>query len=83
MNNFKIDNPYTIVDTTEAKLSHLDMQLMSLCKHNIIANSSYSWWGAWLNNNANKIVMAPKQWYVDNEKNKLSMNIVPKTWIKI
>lgn len=60
--------------------TYVDMQLMSLCKHNIIANSSYSWWGAWLNRNPNKVVVAPKNWY--NPDLKKETEIIPDSWIK-
>lgn len=47
----------------EKNLDIVDMFLMSLCSHNIIANSSFSWWGAYFNNNSNKKVIAPKNWF--------------------
>lgn len=61
--------------------NYRDMQLMSSCKHNIIANSSFSWWGAWLNNNPDKIVIAPGMWMP--KQGVESSRIVPPSWITL
>lgn len=67
------------VDWNIGTNSFRDMQLMSLCKHNIIANSTFSWWGAWLNSNTNKTVIIPYQW----TKTQDSHLICGRDWITI
>lgn len=67
------------VDWNVGKDSWQDMFLMSQCKHNIVANSSFSWWGAWMNANPNKIVLAPKQWF----KFTPNYDILPIEWVTI
>lgn len=58
-----------------------DMRLMSSCKHHIIANSSFSWWGAWLASNKNKVVIGPKKWF--REMNYCDEDRMPDNWIRI
>lgn len=82
-NNFKIDYKHHIVEATATNKNWHDMLMMSKCKHHIIANSSFSWWGAWLNPDPNKIVIAPAQWFADTALNKTSVNITPAEWIRL
>lgn len=76
--HLNIGYPTYIVDNNLGNQAYLDMQLMCLCKHNIIANSSFSWWGAWLNKNPGKRVIAPRQWFNDNTKN--VSDLIPAEW---
>jgi hypothetical protein len=59
--------------------AHEDMRLMASCHHHIIANSTFSWWGAWLNPRTDKIVIGPRQWY--HRENPHDVDLLPKTWI--
>lgn len=73
--NLSIENA-TYID--HKCIPHEDMYLMSLCKNNITANSSFSWWGAWLNEHKNKTVIAPKKWFVSQEN-----EVACENWIKL
>ena len=79
--NLKLDNTTYFVDANQANNFHLDMYLMSQCKHNIIANSSFSWWAAWLNSNKDKMIVAPVNWFSDKLLN--TKDLIPSSWIKI
>jgi hypothetical protein len=79
--NLKYDFPTTVIDCNDASRNYEDLRLMSSCKYNIIANSSFSWWGAWLNSNPSKIVIAPQKWFNDDTRN--TKDVIPKQWIKM
>ena len=66
------------VTWNQGNKSYRDMQIMSICKHNIIANSSFSWWGAWLNNNPEKLVIAPSRFFNGNIED--DSHIIPEGW---
>lgn len=58
-----------------------DMQLMSLCRHHVIANSSFSWWAAWLNPSPQKLVVAPRKWFRDSRLN--AQYVLPAAWVRL
>ena len=60
----------------------MDLYIMSQCKNNIIANSTFSWWAAWLNKNENKKVIAPKTWFGPKINHNTS-DLIPNNWEKI
>jgi hypothetical protein len=81
---FKIKHQYQIIDWNKGEKSWRDMQLMSLCKHNIISNSTFSWWGAWLNNNNSKIVITPEHWFKGEFAHTYkTTDLLPDSWIKL
>lgn len=78
--NLKLDYPVMYVDHGPEK-NYEDLILMSRCKHNILANSTFSWWGAWLNANPSKTVIAPKKWFNDTSRN--TKDLIPDGWITL
>lgn len=79
--NLKTDLPLHFIEHNGIEKDYEDMRLMSLCKHHIIANSSFSWWGAWLCQNPQKIVIAPKKWF--NKPNINTNDLIPESWIRL
>lgn len=79
--HLKLTYPMHIVDHNGPARGYEDMRLMSLCRHHIIANSTFSWWGAWLNPSQDKIVIAPQRWFLDSKYD--AQDLIPKSWCRI
>lgn len=79
--HIRLKFPTVYVSQAGTKRFYEDIFLMAACKHNIIANSAFSWWGAWLNPNPDKIVVAPKQWLANPRIN--TADVIPREWLRL
>jgi len=79
-NNLKFDLPASFIEHG-IKNDYKDLILMSRCRHNIIANSSFGWWAAWLNQNPDKIIIAPKKWFQNETRD--TKDLIPKKWLTL
>ncbi|MFT3735691.1 MAG: alpha-1,2-fucosyltransferase [Rhodocyclaceae bacterium] len=79
--NMRLQYPWTVVDVNAEDAAHEDLWLMSACRSFVIANSSLSWWGAWLGQHQAKRVVAPLQWFRSQDKD--TSDLIPADWIRI
>jgi hypothetical protein len=79
--NMPFGHPTVHVDCNPPDRGVWDMHLMKHCRHHVVANSSFSWWGAWLNPSADKIVVAPRRWFADPAIN--TSDLVPAAWVRL
>jgi hypothetical protein len=79
--NLPIERPVEFVSNSQKITEHEELYLISLCRRHIIANSSFSWWGAWLGKNIDKIVIAPEPWFEDKQID--DRDLIPENWVKL
>jgi hypothetical protein len=76
-----VSHPVFYLNHNRVEQAWEDLRLMTHCRHHIIANSSFSWWGAWLATEPNKTVIAPKRWFADPKRD--DRDIIPSSWVRI
>jgi hypothetical protein len=79
--NLRFVVPTTFVGANSPDCGYRDMLMMARCRHHIIANSSFSWWGAWLNPSPDKIVVAPQQWFGASSND--TRDLIPPGWVRL
>lgn len=79
--NLRFHSPATVMRDNGSERDYEDLRLMSLCRHHIIANSSFSWWGAWLCADKRKIVIAPEHWFRDAPHD--TEDLIPENWLRV
>ena len=79
--NLALGHDTVIVDINDESTGHFDLHLMSLCAHNVIANSTFSWWAAWLNDTPGKQVTAPQAWFAKDQLS--NPDICPDDWLRL
>lgn len=79
--HLRFQSPTTLVRHNSKEQDYEDLRLMSMCKHHIIANSTFSWWGAWLSKHPGKIVIAPQRWF--SEATHSTRDLIPEDWIRL
>jgi hypothetical protein len=78
--NLKLESAHYYIENNKGLESYNDMHLMSICKHHILANSTFSWWGAWLNPSKDKVVVAPKNWFIGATNTR---DLIPSNWFRL
>ena len=79
---FPLSSHFILCSDNYSKSDFHDLQLMATCRHQIIANSTFSWWAAWLNANPDKIVIAPNRWFSQSENSFSTGCMVPSSWLR-
>ncbi len=78
--NFETDSNFTFVSDNQRFTLRDEFEMMQSCQHHIIANSTLSWWAAWLNENHKKVVICPQKWFFDRTS---TQDLLPETWIQL